>query len=93
MGDNARRHIAAHHTLEGSAQAYADFVRAIVAERPAPFRPVPPLAASSPEDVLSDIAAVVAAEAVDLGLGRGNDDEILRELAAVIVDLGLGGHP
>jgi glycosyltransferase involved in cell wall biosynthesis len=90
MGDNARRHVAAHHTLEGSAQAYADFVRAIVAERPAPFRPVPPLAAHPPEDVLSDIAAAVAAEAVDLtvDLSQG-DDEILRELAAVIVDLGI----
>jgi len=90
MGDNARRHIAAHHTLEGSARAYADFVRAIVEARPAPFRPVPPLAAYPPEDVLSDIAGAVAAEAVDLG---DSDDEILRELAAVIVDLGLGSRP
>jgi glycosyltransferase involved in cell wall biosynthesis len=94
MGDNARRHIAAHHTLEGSAQGYADFIRAIVAERPAPFRPVPPLAAYPPEDVLSDIAGAVAAEAVDLAVGLDhNDDEILRELSAVIVDLGLGSRP
>jgi glycosyltransferase involved in cell wall biosynthesis len=94
MGDNARRHIAAHHTLEGSARGYADFIRAIVAERPAPFRPVPPLAAYPPEDVLSDIAGAVAAEAVDLAVGLDhNDDEILRELASVIVDLGLGSRP
>jgi len=86
MGDNARRHVAAHHTLEGSARGYADFVRAIAAERPAPFRPVPPLAAYPPEDVLSDIAGAVAAEAADLA---EPDEEILRELAAVIVDLGL----
>jgi glycosyltransferase involved in cell wall biosynthesis len=89
MGENARRHIAAHHTLEGSAQAYADFVRATVEARPEPFRPVPPLAPYPPEDVLSDIAAAVAAEAVDLG---GEDDgELLRELAAVLAGLGLAG--
>jgi glycosyltransferase involved in cell wall biosynthesis len=87
MGENARRHIAAHHTLEGSAQGYADFVRATVEERPAPFRPMPPLAPYPPEDVLSDIAGAVAAEAADLG---GEDEEILGELAAVIADLGLG---
>ena len=38
MGENARRHIATHHSLEGSARAYADFVRATVAARPEPFR-------------------------------------------------------
>lgn len=108
MGENARRHIAAHHTLEGSAQAYADFVRATAATaaaRPEPFRPVPPLAPYPPEDVLSDLAAAVAAEAVDLGVGRekdpkdgkdgkdgGEDDaELLRALAGVIVELGLAG--
>jgi glycosyltransferase involved in cell wall biosynthesis len=91
MGENARRHIAAHHTLEGSAAGYADFVRAMVEERPEPFRAVPPLAPYPPADVLSDVAAAVAAEAVDLG---GDDDEVLGELAAVIagvlVDEGLG---
>lgn len=92
MGENARRHVAAHHTLEGSAQGYADFVRAVVEERPAPFIPMPPLAPYPPEDVLSDIAAAVATEAVDLG--GDEDDEILGELAAmiaaVLVDEGLG---
>ncbi|HEX3532164.1 MAG TPA: glycosyltransferase family 4 protein [Thermoanaerobaculia bacterium] len=92
MGENARRHIAAHHTLEGSAAGYADFVRAIVEARPEPFRAVPPLAPYPPADVLSDIAAAVAAEAVDLGGGEegGDEDEILAELAAVMADLGLG---
>jgi hypothetical protein len=92
--------------LEGSAQSYADWVRETVAARPEPFRPVPPLAPYPPEDVLSDLAAVVAAETVDLGVGRGGredtdekdekdgtdtDDELLRAVAAVIVDLGLAG--
>jgi hypothetical protein len=98
MGENARRHIAEHHTLEGSARAYAGFVRAVseAAEtRPEPFRPVPPLAPYPPEDVLSDIAAAVAAEAVDLGVGKDNkdnkdenDEELLRAVAAVMVELG-----
>lgn len=87
MGDNARRHIAAHHTLAGSARAYAGFVRETIAARPEPFRPVPPLAPYPPEDVLADLAAVVSAEATDLGAGEGND-EILRVLSAAMVDLG-----
>jgi glycosyltransferase involved in cell wall biosynthesis len=29
VGDNARRYIAAHHTLEGSARGYADFIRQV----------------------------------------------------------------
>ena len=104
MGENARRHIAAHHTLAGSARAYADWVREIVALRPEPFHPVPPLAPYPPEDVLSDLAAAVAAEAVDLGAGRGGredtdekdakdgtdtEEELLRTVAAVIVELEL----
>jgi glycosyltransferase involved in cell wall biosynthesis len=91
MGENARRHIATHHTLEGSARAYADLIHKVVAARPAPVRPVPPLAPYPPEDVLSEIAGAVAAEAVDLG--GADDDLILTELAAVIVDLGLGSAP
>jgi glycosyltransferase involved in cell wall biosynthesis len=90
MGENARRHIAAHHTLEGSARAYAGFVGATAAEKPEPFRPVPPLAPYPPEDVLADIAGAVAAEAVDLG--AGGEDELLGELAEVLVELGLGGR-
>jgi glycosyltransferase involved in cell wall biosynthesis len=91
MGENARRHIATHHSLEGSARAYAGFVRAIVDARPEPFRPVPPLAPYPPDDALAEITAAVAAEAVDLGLGREPeaDDADLREIAAVLVELGL----
>jgi glycosyltransferase involved in cell wall biosynthesis len=88
MGENARRHLAAHHTLEGSAHAYADFVREIVAARPEPFRPVPPLARPAPEDVFSDLAAAMAAEAADLGVGEG-DADLLGALAEVLVDLDL----
>ena len=88
MGENARRHMAAHHTLPGSARAYADFVREIVAARPQPFRPVPPLARSAPDDVFSELAAAVAAEAADLGVREG-DTETLTALAQVLIDLDL----
>jgi len=53
------------------------------------------LAPYPPGDVLSDLAAVVAAETVDLGGDENDEDgEILGELAAVmaavLVDEGLG---
>lgn len=86
MGENARRHVRTHHTLEGSARGYADFVREVVAARPEPFRAVPPLAPHPPEDVFSDLAAEVSAQAVDLGV-REEDDELLHDMAAVLVDL------
>jgi glycosyltransferase involved in cell wall biosynthesis len=89
MGENARRHVASH-TLEASALAYAEVVRSVVAEKPAPFRIVPPLAPALPGDVPGDLAAEVSAEAVDLGVGEA-DDDLLRELAAVLVDLDLDG--
>ncbi|HJX30061.1 MAG TPA: glycosyltransferase family 4 protein [Thermoanaerobaculia bacterium] len=85
MGENARAHIATRHTLEGSARGYADFVREIVAARPRPFRPVPPLAPAPPEDVFSDLVAAVASEAADLGVGE-EDTELLGELAAVLAE-------
>lgn len=85
MGENARAHIAARHTLEGSARGYADFIRKIVAARPEPFRPVPPLAPAPPEDVFSDLVAAVASEAADLGVGE-EDSELLGELAAVLAE-------
>jgi glycosyltransferase involved in cell wall biosynthesis len=89
MGENARRHVAPH-TPEASARAYADVVRTVVVEKPAPFRVVPPLARPAAGDVLADLAADVSAEAVDLGVGE-TDDDLLRELAAVFVDLNVDG--
>lgn len=87
MGENARRY-AAPHTPAASARAYAEVVRSVVEERPAPFRPVPPLAPYPPGDVLADLAADLSAEAVDLGIGEA-DGDVLRGLAALVVDLGL----
>ena len=42
MGDNARRHVAAHHTLAGSARAYADFLGETAGLRPQPLVPPRP---------------------------------------------------
>jgi len=89
MEENARNHVAPH-TPAASARAYAEVVRSVVEERPAPFRAVPPLARAAAGDVLADLAAEVSAEAVDLGVGE-TDDDLLRELALVFVDLNLDG--
>ena len=88
MGENARRFVAPH-TLEASARGYAEVVKSMVEERLERFRSVPPLAAYPPGDVLSDLAADISAEAVDLGVGEA-DDEILRDLAATLVEVGAG---
>lgn len=87
MGGNARRHMLAHHTLEGSANGYAAFVQeAVSAPRPQPV--VPPLAAYPPSDVFSELVADVAGQVVDLGVGEAEED-LLREIAAILVDLNL----
>jgi glycosyltransferase involved in cell wall biosynthesis len=87
LGENARRYVAPH-TPAASALAYVEVVQQVVEERPAPFRAVPPLAAHPPGDVLADLAAEVSAAAVDLGVGE-EDDDLLRELASTLVELGL----
>jgi glycosyltransferase involved in cell wall biosynthesis len=88
MGDNARRHMATHHTLAGSARGYADFLRETVATKAQPFRAVPPLTAYPADDLLSDLVRDVAAEMVDLGVGD-EDDDLLREISAAMVELSL----
>ncbi len=88
MGDNARRHMALHHTLSGSARGYADFLRETVAMNVQPFRAAPPLTASSEDDLLADLVRDVSAEMVDLGAGE-DDDDLLREVSAALVELDL----
>jgi glycosyltransferase involved in cell wall biosynthesis len=88
MAENARRHMAENATLAGSARGYADFVKEIVATKAAPFRPAPPLAPYSTDDVLTDLLTELTAEASDLGVGEG-DEELLAGLAEVVVDLDL----
>jgi glycosyltransferase involved in cell wall biosynthesis len=88
MGENARRHMAAHHTLAGSARGYADFLRETVAMNVQPFHAVPPLIASSEDDLLADLVRDVSAEMVDLGVGE-EDDDLLREVSSALVELNL----
>jgi glycosyltransferase involved in cell wall biosynthesis len=88
MGENARRHMAEHCSLAGSARGYADFIKEIAAARPSPFRPAPPLAPYPADDVLTDLIAELTAEASDLGVREG-DEELLAGLAEVVVDLEL----
>ncbi|RPH55629.1 glycosyltransferase [bacterium] len=92
MGENARRHMEAHHSLAGSAQSYADFLRETVEAGARPFRAVPPLTSYPEEDVLSDLVREVTADMADLGVEEAEDD-LLREIAAAIVDLDLDVTP
>jgi glycosyltransferase involved in cell wall biosynthesis len=87
MGENARRHMEAHHTLEGSASRYAGFAaERAAAPRPAP--PVPPLAPYPREDVFTHVVADAAAAAADLGAVEG-DDALLGRLAGRLAELDL----
>ena len=88
MGENARRHAAAHHSLAGSARGYAEFLRATVESEARPFRAVPPLAPYPNEDLLSDLIREATAEMVDLGFDE-TDDDLLREIAEAVVELDL----
>lgn len=96
MGENARRHLAERHTLAGSARGYADFLRSRAeaglagpGARP-PIRAVPPLAPYPGDDLFSELARIVGAEAFDLGVEEG-DEEALGALAASFAELGWSG--
>ncbi len=88
MGENARRHMALHHSLAGSARAYAAFLRETVESGARPFRAVPPLTAYPEDDLLSDLVRDTTADLVDLGIGEG-EEELLREVAAAVVEIDL----
>ena len=86
IGENAWRHIQAHHTLESSAQGYADFMQNVLAASPRPFA-VAPLAPSASDEVLTQLINEVTAEMVNMGIDE-RDELILREVATAIVELG-----
>jgi glycosyltransferase involved in cell wall biosynthesis len=88
MGENARRHMAANHSLAGSARGYAEFLHEILETGATPFRAVPPLAPYPEADVLSDLVLESTAEMVDLGVEEG-DEDLLGGVAAAMVELGL----
>lgn len=86
LGENARRHVAEHHSLEGSARGYADLLRQVVEEGAAPFRAVPPLLPYGEEDVAADLLRALSADLHDLGAGEG-DDALLAPVAEALVEL------
>lgn len=88
MGRNARRHMAVHHTLEGSAESYAAFLREVIRSGAEPPPPVPPLAPWPGRDVFTDLVTDVAASAADLGL-TADDADLLDGVAERLVDLEL----
>jgi glycosyltransferase involved in cell wall biosynthesis len=88
MGENARRHMALHHSLAGSARTYAGFLRQTVESGARPFRAVPPLEPYPEDDLLSDLVRDATADLVDLGIGEG-EEELLREVAGAIVEVDL----
>ncbi len=88
LGENARRHAEAHHSIAGSARGYADFLRQTVESGAAPFRALPPLAAYAEEDLLADLIRETAADLSDLGVEEA-DDEALREIATAVVEMDL----
>src|SRR5436305_15143545 len=88
MGENARRHMELHHSLAGSARAYADFLRETVESGARPFRAMPPLEAYPEADLLSDLVRDASAEMVDHGVEEGKED-LLREIATAVVEIDL----
>lgn len=91
MGDNARRHMAEHHTLEGSAAGYAAFLEEVM-ERTGgegPSEPVPPLAAWPREDAFTELVSAVAGAAADLGVHPENGGDLLAGVARSLVELDL----
>jgi len=92
IGGNARRYVAAHHSLPVAARGYVDFLAEVAAARLAPYRAVPPLAPWPPDDMATELAGEVANALADLGVSEG-DEDLLRSAAEVLVDLGLESGP
>jgi glycosyltransferase involved in cell wall biosynthesis len=89
MGANARRHMRAHHTLDGAAAAYAKVLADTLAHHHQAFAAAPPLLAGRGDDILSELVHEVAIAAHDLGVTEV-DDDLLAAVAGVVDDVGLG---
>jgi len=82
LGANARRHIRAHHTLEGSARAYATFIEQVVSGQ---ARPAGASGDAPAAQIISEIAATLAG----WGLTEHND-ALLSPIAEALAHLGIG---
>lgn len=92
IGRNARRHMRAAHTLEGSARGYVELLERVAAERRPPFRPAPPLTRGRAPSLRDRVLAEVGRHAADLGVHEGQRQR-LRSLARHAVELGLDPAP
>jgi len=88
LGENARAYAASHHSLAGSARGYAAFLREIAAAAPKPFDARPPLLPFADDDLRTALVRDATTELVDLGATEA-DDDLLRELAEAVAELGL----
>lgn len=91
LGANARRHMEAHHTLPGSASAYAELLEEVARRRPRPFRPAPPLAPDDERPMLGRLIGSLGADLADLGLE--DSDAALADVARRLGELNLLGAP
>jgi glycosyltransferase involved in cell wall biosynthesis len=85
MSANARRHIRTHHSLEGSAQAYAAFIEQVNA---GDARPAGPLGASPAAEVISDIGTTLAGWGI-----TEHHDSLLQPIAQPLAQLGIAPEP
>jgi glycosyltransferase involved in cell wall biosynthesis len=88
MGENARRYAETHHSIAGSARGYANFLRETIESGAQPFRALPPLVPYAEDDLLADLVREASTDLSDLGVEEA-DDEVLREIAAAMVELDL----
>lgn len=88
MGACARRHMERRHTLEGSAAAYAAFLERLAGAGVGPFEAAPPLAPDDERPVYGELVAAVGRAVADLGR-PDSDDDLLSELAGMLVELDL----
>ena len=88
MGENARRHMAEHHSLAGSVGGYVRFLERVGAGVEPPLRPAPPLLPLAADDVAGRLAAELGRELADLGIDE-RDPEGLERVAGAVVELGL----
>ena len=86
MGRNAREWMESGHTLPGSAAAYAGFLERLNEDRPPIFQPAPPLLGSDDRQVYGGLVQDVGSALGDLAIAE-DDDEIMADLAAVLVGL------
>ena len=86
LGANARRYVQEHHTLEGSAKKYMDFIQDVLTSPRIPSSAAHGPAAPIKDDFLSALMGDLSSLMVDLDI-RESDEAILGDVATALVDL------